>query len=71
MKLTEKELRRIAKHVVDLLPDDTGDCERVFKLARELKKWEDESGPPDDEGVAGGGRSGPKVYRADTWRKRA
>lgn len=68
MRLTEKELRRIAQHVVGMLPDDNGDCERVFELARELKKWEDESGPPDDEEEKGGSRSSLKLYRAHKWR---
>ena len=65
MRLSEKELRRIAQHVVSMLPDDFGDCERVFKLAMELKQWEEENGPPDDN-VEGGGT----LYRAERWRRR-
>ena len=67
MKLTEKELRRIAQHVVGLLPDDNGDCERVFELARELKAWEDQSAPADEK-RAGPERSRLKLYRAHNWR---
>ena len=63
MRLTEKELRRIAQHVVGMLPDDTGDCERVFELARELKQWEDQSAPADEKNGKPDRRSQLKLLR--------
>ena len=68
MRLTEKELRRIAQHVVGMLPDDNGDCERVFELARELKQWEDQSAPADEKKAGPDKRSNVKLYRAHNWR---
>ena len=63
MRLTEKELRRIAQHVVGMLPDDNGDCERVFELARELKQWEDQSAPADEKNGEPDRRSQLKLLR--------
>jgi len=40
MKRTEKELRRIAEHVVTLFPEEEADCNRVCELVMQLKRWE-------------------------------
>lgn len=42
MKRSEKELRRVAEHIVTLLPEDEGDARRACELAMQLKQWEDE-----------------------------
>jgi hypothetical protein len=42
MKRSEKELRRVAEHIVTMLPEDEDDARRVCELAIQLKKWEDE-----------------------------
>jgi len=51
-----------------MLPDDNGDCERVFELARELKQWEDQSAPADEKKAGPDKRSNVKLYRAHNWR---
>jgi hypothetical protein len=51
MKRSEKELRRVAEHIVTLLPEDEDDARRACELAMQLKQWEDEE-PPGDTGAA-------------------
>jgi hypothetical protein len=52
MNRSEKELRRIAEHIVTLLPEDEGDARRTCELAMQLKQWEDED-PAGEIGEAG------------------
>jgi hypothetical protein len=52
MNRSEKELRRIAEHIVTLLPEDADDARRACELAMELKQWEDED-PPGEIADAG------------------